>query len=246
MHDPTAFERYIISLSSRLTSLPATGVDEALEGVLRDVGEALGTDRSTLLEAAPGAADLLATHAWARPGFPPARTGRRLAGELPWYVAALLRGETLALAHLPDDLPADASAERAFAREAAIRSSVTVPVVIDGQFACALATHAFRHHCVWSDRLIDRFRLVAQVVAHALLRRNAVRQRTGPVARSAPALGSLAQVERAHILAALEAHGWIINGRGHTADILGLHPNTLRSRMKKLRIRRPARPRGRT
>jgi DNA-binding NtrC family response regulator len=51
----------------------------------------------------------------------------------------------------------------------------------------------------------------------------------------------LEQVEREHVLAILERCGWRINGPGHAADVLGLHPNTLRSRMAKLGIRRPAR-----
>jgi len=40
----------------------------------------------------------------------------------------------------------------------------------------------------------------------------------------------------------LEDSGWKIAGKGHAAEKLGLHPNTLRSRMEKLRITRPARP----
>ena len=51
---------------------------------------------------------------------------------------------------------------------------------------------------------------------------------------------SLESVERAHILQVLqETHGVIEGPRG-AAKILNLHPNTLRSRMKKLGIERPA------
>ena len=32
---------------------------------------------------------------------------------------------------------------------------------------------------------------------------------------------------------------WRINGRGNAAEVLGLHPNTLRNRMKKFGIQRP-------
>ena len=41
---------------------------------------------------------------------------------------------------------------------------------------------------------------------------------------------------RNHILAALEQSAWVIDGPRGAAKILGLHPNTLRSRMKKLGI----------
>ena len=54
----------------------------------------------------------------------------------------------------------------------------------------------------------------------------------------------LASVERDHILTVLEACRWRINGRDNAAERLGLHPNTLRFRMKKLGIARPPRRAG--
>jgi PAS domain S-box-containing protein len=51
---------------------------------------------------------------------------------------------------------------------------------------------------------------------------------------------SLVAVERDHILGVLEQAGWVIEGAGGAAKVLGLHPNTLRSRMKKLGVVRPA------
>jgi PAS domain S-box-containing protein len=50
---------------------------------------------------------------------------------------------------------------------------------------------------------------------------------------------SLVSVERGHILAVLAQVGWVIEGPTGAAKVLGLHPNTLRSRMKKLGITRP-------
>ncbi|MFO0915338.1 MAG: sigma 54-interacting transcriptional regulator [Pirellulales bacterium] len=47
-------------------------------------------------------------------------------------------------------------------------------------------------------------------------------------------------VEREHILAVLAQTGWVIEGPRGAAQKLGLHPNTLRSRMKKLGLSRPA------
>jgi formate hydrogenlyase transcriptional activator len=46
--------------------------------------------------------------------------------------------------------------------------------------------------------------------------------------------------EKEHILAVLRQTGGVVEGPRGAAKILGLHPNTLRSRMKKLGIRRPA------
>jgi transcriptional regulator with GAF, ATPase, and Fis domain len=61
---------------------------------------------------------------------------------------------------------------------------------------------------------------------------------TSTVSSSAYALEN---VERQHILSVLERTNWVIEGTKGAAQILNLHPNTLRSRMKKLGIKRPAR-----
>jgi transcriptional regulator with GAF, ATPase, and Fis domain len=69
-----------------------------------------------------------------------------------------------------------------------------------------------------------------------------------PLGRSArgaagePALERLDAVERAHIRRVLATCDWKIDGTGHAAAKLGLNPSTLRSRMRKLGITRPARP----
>jgi len=51
---------------------------------------------------------------------------------------------------------------------------------------------------------------------------------------------SLDAVQRTHILSVLKATGWRIGGVHGAASVLNLHENTLRSRMKKLGITRPA------
>jgi formate hydrogenlyase transcriptional activator len=58
-----------------------------------------------------------------------------------------------------------------------------------------------------------------------------------------PPADTLMSVERSHIEGVLRDCGWRINGMGNAAERLGLHPNTLRFRMKKLGIvrREPAR-----
>ncbi len=62
-----------------------------------------------------------------------------------------------------------------------------------------------------------------------------------PVINSAHSLTprALDTVEREHILAALAETNWVIEGDRGAAKILNLHPNTLRSRMKKMGLQRP-------
>lgn len=51
--------------------------------------------------------------------------------------------------------------------------------------------------------------------------------------------GRLKDVERAHITKMLRDREWVVEGPHGAARLLGLHPNTLRSRMQKLGIKKP-------
>jgi formate hydrogenlyase transcriptional activator len=64
------------------------------------------------------------------------------------------------------------------------------------------------------------------------------RPRPTPMERAEAAPNSLDDVQRVHISATLDQTGWVIEGPRGAARILNLHPNTLRSRMKKLGLTR--------
>jgi formate hydrogenlyase transcriptional activator len=70
---------------------------------------------------------------------------------------------------------------------------------------------------------------------------------TGPVLRfdvpkiarsGADHTATLEAVEKRHILEALNATGWRVSGKDGAAEILGINPKTLESRMQKLGIQR--------
>ena len=67
----------------------------------------------------------------------------------------------------------------------------------------------------------------------------------GGLASAAASLAPLSEVERAHVQRVLAATGGRIYGAGGAAEILGLKPSTLQSRMRKLGIERGAAARGR-
>jgi len=50
---------------------------------------------------------------------------------------------------------------------------------------------------------------------------------------------SMTEMEKDHIMQALETCHWRIEGRNGAADLLGLNPGTLRGRMRKYGIKRP-------
>jgi formate hydrogenlyase transcriptional activator len=52
----------------------------------------------------------------------------------------------------------------------------------------------------------------------------------------------LAELERDHIVRALEASNWVVGGRNGAAETLGMKRTSLAYRMQKLHINRPAAP----
>jgi chemotaxis protein methyltransferase CheR len=88
-------------------------------------------------------------------------------------------------------------------------------------------------------------RELANVVERAMIQSNGDTLRLDEPPGLSPALatagnGTLQAVERSHIESVLRRCQWRVNGSGNAAERLGLHPNTLRFRMKKLGIRRPS------
>jgi len=91
--------------------------------------------------------------------------------------------------------------------------------------------------------------VAAELLPRALPAAEAPAATAPPVASApserAPLNGrTLREMERSHIRDTLERTGWVIEGAGGAAAALGLSASTLRSRMKKLGVRRPAGPRG--
>ncbi len=60
----------------------------------------------------------------------------------------------------------------------------------------------------------------------------------GPSVSMDPATTNLTEIERNHMLKVLDMTGWRIRGKNGAAELLGLKPTTLHSRMKKLGIKR--------
>jgi transcriptional regulator with GAF, ATPase, and Fis domain len=64
--------------------------------------------------------------------------------------------------------------------------------------------------------------------------------RSDAAAAPVSAIDTLENNERHHILRALDETGWVVHGKKGAAELLGINPSTLRSRIEKLGIKRQA------
>jgi formate hydrogenlyase transcriptional activator len=168
----TDVETFLAELSTRFTGLPARQIDAEIERALRDLVEFLGSDRATLFEFSASGGSLRPTHSWARPPIEP-YTNPLMRAESPWYYEQLLRGKTIRFERLPDEAPEEAPEDRTNVLRVGIKSILTIPIAVGGQFVSALSTGAFWEYRTWSDVTVARVRTVGQILASAIHRQRA-------------------------------------------------------------------------
>ena len=161
-------EELLVDLSTRFTGLPIERIGEEIERGLRLIVELLGADRSTLFEFSPDGTD---PHTPRLVGTSRHRAVHAGATErsCPGTRRSSCAGETVRFATL-DELPNEAAGDMEYCRRIGLLSNLTVPIAVGGQPVCALAVGAFRRAREWPDPVVDRLRLIGQVLASALHR----------------------------------------------------------------------------
>jgi formate hydrogenlyase transcriptional activator len=164
-----SFERLTADISTRFGYIAIDQLPNAIEAALQYLVETLDVDRSTVLELAEKEDTIRTLHFWGRPGI--AALNTQDAEALRWYLGRLRSNEVVRYSELERELPNEAETERRYARNVGMRSNLTIPAFIGGELVCALAVGSFRHARDWPDPLVERVRLIAQIIAAALLRR---------------------------------------------------------------------------
>ena len=165
------FEVLLSELSTTFLTAPAAALNGEIERALRRMGEELDLDRATMVEADDAASAMRVTASWQRPGTEPVPILVARAS-FPWMRAQLTDRRIVRLSS-PDELPADAVADRASLRIMGTRSVAAVPLTLEGAVVGALSFATVRAERQWPDDLVPRLRLLEEAFAHALARRRA-------------------------------------------------------------------------
>src|SRR5439155_12699616 len=134
--------------------------------------EFLDLDRSTLFQLSGDGKTLLVTHSWAKPGYEPVRQVIAQQ-ELPWGLKKVLAGETIVFASV-EELPEEAARDRETLRKLGPKSNITFPLSAGGaEVLGALAFGKMSQERTWPENLVRRLGLFAQIIANALVRKEA-------------------------------------------------------------------------
>ncbi len=166
------FERLVSALSGKLIGLPVAQIGAA-------IGEALGAtaafahaDRCYVFQFSEDHTRVTCTHEWCAEGIPPGIQDIRdlPVDALAWAMAVHLRGEVL---HVPrvEDLPPEAADTQKLFLQQGIQSLVCVPMQCGGRVLGFIGFDAVRAHHDWDEQSISLLRLVGEIFANALVRK---------------------------------------------------------------------------
>jgi transcriptional regulator with GAF, ATPase, and Fis domain len=184
-------------ISTALLRLSADDLDAALERSLRQIVETLDAEQGSLLWLGDDDELFEVVASCTRHEG----TGHDADGALTQHIVGLLRSDQVRVVKVPDDLALEVF-DPGSERLERIRSAVGVPIRVAGQRACALILSSVRDMATWSDQIVGRVKLLAEILTFAVDRRSqsrALRLREAELTRLSTQLKSEAVYLREEI-----------------------------------------------
>jgi formate hydrogenlyase transcriptional activator len=166
IEDQLEFERLVSELSGRFINLPPDRIDEAIRDTLRRICEALDLDRGTFYRIGDDGMlfDLVSWEAAGVNRVKPLSATERF----PWALEQALAGKVIAfstLAEVPSEI------DRAGYAALGIKSTLTVPLSVDGRIVGAVSFNAMRAEREWPPEVAHRLEVIAGVFSQVLAQR---------------------------------------------------------------------------
>jgi len=166
------FETLLTELSARFIKLPADRVDAEIEDAQRRVCECTGLDAAVLLQRdgdAPGLFSL--THHYRRVEGPPITRQLQAVEAFPWSLHEVQAGRSALFSSLAE-VPEGAERDRESFLCLGVLNALVLPLSVGGGAPFgAITFHDMVAPRAWSDALVQRLELVAQIFANTLARK---------------------------------------------------------------------------
>lgn len=174
LRDRVAFENLIANLSTKFINLKPLEIDGGINEALGTIASFAGVDRSYIFQFSADRKNISNSYEWCEEGIVAHKDELQdlSVDAFPWIMPQYLKGE---LIHIPSvaDLPAEAAAEKEEFQREAIQSLVGVPLVLGGKVNGFVGFDSVRSEKSWSYEIISLLRIVGEMFANAIARKEA-------------------------------------------------------------------------
>lgn len=168
-------EKLVSAISTDFLNLPSESLDAEMAHTLERIGTFTRADRSFVFLLSPDGERIDIINRWRAEGIPetpPDKLRNLDVSAFPWWFARLQRFESIHLARV-DNLPGQASNEKAFLRELGIKSMLIVPLVSSKRLIGFYGFDSVSRERSWRKEDITLLKTVGNVLASAIERRKA-------------------------------------------------------------------------
>ncbi|MGE3778661.1 MAG: GAF domain-containing protein, partial [Pirellulaceae bacterium] len=170
--DQLQFETMLSDVSSRFVGVTSEQVTGEIECALASVAKHLGLDRGALFRLSDDGRELRAMVTSVRTGEDQQPAVIAL-DSIPWMWAQLARGDVFRFSSL-SNLPSEAFHERELAERLGVQSVAAVALRDNGRVVGMLAFGLRTREQAWEERILQRVRLISEVIGNALTHVRAV------------------------------------------------------------------------
>src|SRR5271157_646317 len=168
------FETLVADLSLRFVNVAADRVDGEIELAQRAICDCLGLEHSSLWQTSTQNPDeLVLTHLYRNPELPPPPTRMRAKEFFPWMQAKLMAGEIVSVPNTAE-APPEAAKDKESWQHFGMKSTLSFPLSVGGGAVFGVVSFdAAKVARAYSEPLLKRLHVIAQVFANALERKRA-------------------------------------------------------------------------
>ncbi|HXL73954.1 MAG TPA: EAL domain-containing protein [bacterium] len=165
------FEKLITTLSSQFINLAPHLIDDGINNAIKSIGEFIGVDRILMLSLKDN--NVVDTNfEWRAPGIDGANEINNVLFSKFAVFFEKIKNSKVMYASSPDELPAEAVAEKEFLKSRGVKSIVAVPMITDGVLKGLLTFSTLKLAKKWSDEDLVLFKITAEMFASVIERKS--------------------------------------------------------------------------